>query len=195
MKCFLVFGIGVSSAKLARWEISVFSCWQSIYLPSNVECVRGVNTERRGKMEDGKWIEIAIPVPSCSLWQMILSEGLHNSSWAITLSWKIQSHKKTDEVLVPLSINMQLMLKRQQRNYFFHFHTWAIMHCYCFLFCLDNPDIGSIERVRVKSRSLCSAMFWCHFLEVNTFLKLSLRKVATSLKEKTPAHNAVLIGA
>lgn len=36
MKCFPVFGIGVSGAKLTRWEISVFSCWQSIYLPSNV---------------------------------------------------------------------------------------------------------------------------------------------------------------
>lgn len=48
------FGIGVSGAKLTRWEISVFSCWQSIYLPSNVECVCVMNTERRGKMEDGK---------------------------------------------------------------------------------------------------------------------------------------------
>lgn len=40
-----------------------------------------------------------------------------------------------------------------------------------------------------------TAMFCCHFLEVNTFLNLSLGKVAKSLKEKTPTHNAVLIGA
>lgn len=61
------FGIGVSSAKLTRWEISVFSCWQSIYLPSNVEYVCGMNTERRGKMEGGKGVEIAVYVHSCSL--------------------------------------------------------------------------------------------------------------------------------
>lgn len=47
------FGIGVSGAKLTRWEISVFSCRQSIYLPSNVECVHGMSGERCGKMDDG----------------------------------------------------------------------------------------------------------------------------------------------
>lgn len=56
------FGIGVSSAKLTRWEISVFSCWQSIYLPSNVEYVCGMNIERDGKMEEGKGVEIAVCV-------------------------------------------------------------------------------------------------------------------------------------
>lgn len=60
------FGIGVSSAKLTRWEISVFSCWQSIYLPSNVEYVCGMNTERHGKMEEGKGVEIAVYVHSFS---------------------------------------------------------------------------------------------------------------------------------
>lgn len=61
------FGIGVFSAKLTRWEISVFSCWQSIYLPSNVEYVCGMNSERRGKMKGGKGDEIANYVHSCSL--------------------------------------------------------------------------------------------------------------------------------
>lgn len=61
------FGIEVSGAKLTRWEISVFSCWQSMYLPSNVEYVCGMNTERRGKMEEAKGVEIAIYVHSCSL--------------------------------------------------------------------------------------------------------------------------------
>ncbi len=61
------FGIGVFSAKLTRWEISVFSCWQSIYLPSNVEYVCEMNKyERRGKMEEGKGVEIAVSVHSCS---------------------------------------------------------------------------------------------------------------------------------
>ncbi len=61
------FGIGVFSAKLTRWEISVFSCWQSIYLPSNVEYVRGMNTERGGKMKEGKGVEITVFVHSCSV--------------------------------------------------------------------------------------------------------------------------------
>lgn len=61
------FGIGVSGAKLTRREISVFSCRQSIYLPSNVECVHGMSGERSGKMDDGKRVEFAIPVCSCSL--------------------------------------------------------------------------------------------------------------------------------
>lgn len=60
------FGIGVSSAKLTRWEISVFSCWQSIYLPSNVEYVCRMNTERHGKMEEGKGGEMAVYVYSFS---------------------------------------------------------------------------------------------------------------------------------
>lgn len=60
------FGIGVSSATLTRWEISVFSCWQSIYLPSNVEYVFGMNAKRRGKMEVGKRVEIAVYVHFCS---------------------------------------------------------------------------------------------------------------------------------
>lgn len=87
------FGIGVSGAKLTRWEISVFSCRQSIYLPSNVEYVHGMSGERGAKMDDGERVEFAIPVCSCSFWQMILSEGLHNSSWAIRLPWGIQSHQ------------------------------------------------------------------------------------------------------
>lgn len=87
------FGIGVPGAKLTRWEISVFSCRQSIYLPSNVECVHGISGERGRKMDDGECVEFAIPVCSCSLWQMILSKGLHNSSWAIRLPWGIQSHQ------------------------------------------------------------------------------------------------------
>lgn len=52
------FGIGVFSAKLTHWEISAFSCWQSIYLPSNVEYVCGMNREGCGKMEDRKHPEI-----------------------------------------------------------------------------------------------------------------------------------------
>lgn len=55
------FAIGVSSAKLTRWEISVFSCWQSVYLPSNVEYVCGMNSGRCGKME----AEIAVYVHFC----------------------------------------------------------------------------------------------------------------------------------
>lgn len=60
------FGIGVCSAKLTRWEISVFSCWQSIYLPSNVKYVCGMNSERREKMEEEKRVEIAVCVLFCS---------------------------------------------------------------------------------------------------------------------------------
>lgn len=60
------FGIGVSSAKLTRWEISVFSCWQSIYLPSNVEYVCGMNAERHEKMEEEKEVDVAVCVRSFS---------------------------------------------------------------------------------------------------------------------------------
>lgn len=67
-------------------------------------------------MKGGKGDEIANYVHSCSLWEMILSGGLHNSSWTITLSWKIQSHIDTEEVLEPISVDTQLMLKHQQRN-------------------------------------------------------------------------------
>lgn len=75
-----------------------------------------MNSERREKMKGGKGDEIANYVHSCSLWEMILSGGLHNSSWTITLSWKIQSHIDTEEVLEPISVDTQLMLKHQQRN-------------------------------------------------------------------------------
>lgn len=63
----LGFGVGISSAKLTHWDISVFSCWQSIYLPSNVEYVYGMNTERRGKMEEGKGVVIAVCAFTVSL--------------------------------------------------------------------------------------------------------------------------------
>lgn len=121
------FGIGVSGAKLTHWEISVFSCRQSIYLPSNVECVHGMSGERGGKMDDGEWVEFVIPVCSCSLWQMILSEGLHNSSWAIRRPWGIQSHQHRGSFRAYFNKYAINVKTSTEKWHVFHFHTWKIL--------------------------------------------------------------------
>lgn len=128
------FGIGVSSAKLTRWEISVFSCWQSIYLPSNVEYVCGMNTEWHEKMEEEKEVDIAVCEHSFSHWEMLLSGELHNSPRAITLPWIIQSHMS----LEPISIDTRVNVKTSTKGWhdFFHFHTSAVVRYLFFYFVL-----------------------------------------------------------
>lgn len=140
-KCFLVLVWGgVSGAKLTGWEISVFSCRQSIFLPSNVECARGMNGERCRKMDDGERVEFAFPVCSCSLWQMILSEGLHNSSWAIRLPWGIQSHEHRGGFRAYFNKHAINVKTSTKKWHVFHFHTWEIPRCYRFYSpALMNP--------------------------------------------------------
>lgn len=123
------FGIGVSSAKRTHWEISVFSCWQSIYLPSNVEYVCGMNTERHGKMER-KGVEIAVDVHS----------SLRNDPFSecTTLHGPLHypekyNHMNTEE---PISIDTQLTLTVEQQHFF--------------ISTLYVPDI-----VPCESKSLC----------------------------------------
>lgn len=71
------FGIEVCRAKRTCWKISVFSCWQSIYLPSNVECVCGMNIGRHEKMEE--WMKL-LSVCISFLQEMVLSfkHGTHH---------------------------------------------------------------------------------------------------------------------
>lgn len=52
------------NATPTRGEISIFSCWQSIYLPSDVEYVCGMNPKRRGNTEKGRKLEMAVYVPA-----------------------------------------------------------------------------------------------------------------------------------
>lgn len=187
------FGIGVSSAKLTRWEISVFSCWQSIYLPSNVEYVCGMNTERRGMIEEGRGVEIAVYVHSCSHWEMILTVGLHNSSWTITLSWNIQSHMNAEESEEPISIDGQLMLKHQQQKkdaIFFFFLIFTFEQLYIVTF----PDKPVWVTDYIKILSIVYCVF--HFIQVHLSVVLEVKdipqpvlgKVAPTLKEKRHPH-------
>ena len=46
MKCFLALVSGGLPQSLSPQEISVFSCWQSTYLPFSVEYMCGMNTQR-----------------------------------------------------------------------------------------------------------------------------------------------------
>lgn len=120
----------------------------------------------------------------------------------------------------PIPINMKLMLKHQQRNYFFiHFHTWVILH-YCDFFYFytgpDKPDNTSSNR-QWEPWSLITACVLLHrpetFLWPFSLMKDEgaswrvLGKVTFILerrggkerkkgkKKKTSTHNAVLIGA
>lgn len=127
------FGIGVSSAKRTRWEISVFSCWQSIYLPSNVEYVCGMNTERHGRME-GKRVEIAVFVYFCCLWKAIFQWDCTTFHGSLHYPGKY-NYMNTVE---PISIDIKLILtvEHQQRNNFFlfpHLNNYALLVLYLLL--------------------------------------------------------------
>lgn len=190
------FGIGVSGAKLTGWEISVFSCRQSIYLPSNVDCVRRMNGERRRKMDDGERVEFAIPVCSCSLWQMILSEGLHNSSWAIRLPWGIQSHEHRGGFRAYFNKHAINAKTSAQKWHVFHFHTWEIPRCYRFY--SPHPDERDIALCEWACFDLITAVWSasCWIREVSEEKDAPqpvLGRVASLREKKT--HNAILIGA
>ena len=145
------FGIGVSGAKLTGWEISVFSCRQSIYLPSNVECVHGMSRESGGKMDGRDRVEFAIPVCSCSLWQMILSEGLHNSSRAIRLPWGIQSHQHRRPFRAYFNKHAIHVETSTRKWHVFNFDTWGIL-----LYTFDSPNLINLILLPARS-NLCDS--------------------------------------
>lgn len=149
----------------------------------------------------GKRVEIAVDVHSCSLWEMVLSAGLHNSSWTITLSWKIQSHMNTEEVLEPISIDTQFMLKHQQRNdvIFFSISTLEQLRIISFfLLCLNKPNITGCESasdyVKIYSECLNIQMLCCSRGERHSWT-CPWKSCHNPERKKTPTHNAVLIGA
>lgn len=173
------FGIGVSSAKLTRWEISVFSCWQSIYLPSNVEYVCGMNTERHEKMEEEKEVDVAVCVRSFSRWEMFLSGELHNSPWIITPPWIIQSHMSLEPISIDTPVNVKTSTK--EWHDFFHFHTPAVVH-YLF-FTLSRQ-----ARCEPLWRGVSLCVFVDAFWTWQTFLNLSLEKLSKPWKRGKNTH-------
>lgn len=169
------FGIGVSSAKLTRWEISVFSCWQSIYLPSNVEYVCGMNTERHEKMEEEKEVDVAVCVRSFSRWEMFLSGELHNSPWIITPPWIIQSHMSLEPISIDTPVNVKTSTK-EWHDFFFHFHTPAVVH-YLF-FTLSRQARCEPLRRGVSLLCFCGCV-----LDMTDIPEPVLGKVVQTLKE------------
>lgn len=181
------FGIGVSSAKLTRWEISVFSCWQSIYLPSNVEYVCGMNTERHEKMEEEKEVDVAVCVRSFSRWEMFLSGELHNSPWIITPPWIIQSHMSLEPISIDTPVNVKTSTK--EWHDFFFISTLQQLCIICFLLCLGKPDVNPCEGVWVF------VFLWMRFGHDRHSWTCPWKSCPNPERGgKTPTHNAVLIG-
>lgn len=181
------FGIGVSSAKLTRWEISVFSCWQSIYLPSNVEYVCGMNTERHEKMEEEKEVDVAVCVRSFSCWEMFLSGELHNSPWIITPPWIIQSHMSLEPISIDTPVNVKTSTK--EWHDFFSFPHSSSCALFVFYFISASP-------MWTPAKGCESFVFlWMRFGHDRHSWTCPWKSCPNPERGgKTPTHNAVLIG-
>lgn len=168
------FGIGVSSAKLTRWEISVFSCWQSIYLPSNVEYVCGMNTERHEKMEEEKEVDVAVCVRSFSCWEMFLSGELHNSPWIITPPWIIQSHMSLEPISIDTPVNVKTSTK-EWHDFFSFPHSSS---CALFVFYFVSASLMWTPAKGCESLCFCGCV-----LDMTNIPEPVLGKVVQTLKE------------
>lgn len=107
---------------LVTGEMSVFSCWQSIYLPFNVVYVW-----------NERWRMRAVDLHACFHWEIDLSGELDKFPWPIKQCWIIQSHT------FAAHLNSCLINVETSTKYSFclfpHFNKCVLFVCLFFFFC------------------------------------------------------------